>query len=259
MTRHGTNPSPAAYLIRLAPRRQASASMRFAAQEQAVHQHCRDADADRAVCEVEGRPMQRPDVEIEKVDDRAEANPVDDIADRAADDESDRDGEQRSRSAAQPIDQNPDDGGRRKRKDKSVDPGAAIKEAKADPAIVGQGEIEKRGDSFVLAEDATGKECENSGLGQLIECGNGRRRGKPAREHQPTAAAQRRQRSAWPGRPPTSGNTRQQRSQRAPGAGATSTPTSGKSASVKAPSGGSPGRTVPAEVMHSSARSTSRS
>src|SRR5215468_10032713 len=108
MERHGTTPSPPAYLIRPAHHKQDKSprcSMRFAAQNQAVEQHCRDADANRAVRQVEGRPMQSSDVEIEKVDDRAKANPIEDIAHGAADDEPDRDGEQRVRSAAQPIEQ----------------------------------------------------------------------------------------------------------------------------------------------------------
>src|SRR5215472_12131332 len=97
MERHGTTPSPPVYLIRPAHHKQDKSprcSMRFTPQHQAVEQHCRDADANRAVGQIEGRPMQVSDVEIEKVDDRAEANPIEDIAHSAADDKPDRNGEQ---------------------------------------------------------------------------------------------------------------------------------------------------------------------
>src|SRR5215467_7700130 len=149
MERHGTTPSPPAYLIRPAHHKQDKSprcSMRFTPQHQAIQQHRGDTNADRAVSQIEGRPMQVSDVEIEKVDDRAEANPIEDIAHSAADDKSDRNGKQRIRSATEPIDQDPDNDGRHDRKDQSVDPGAAIEQAKADAAIVGEDEIEERGD-----------------------------------------------------------------------------------------------------------------
>ena len=41
--------------------------------------------------------MPRSEVKIEKIDDGAEANSIDDIADRATDDQPDRDGEERAR------------------------------------------------------------------------------------------------------------------------------------------------------------------
>src|SRR3954470_4591132 len=111
---------------------------------------------------------------------------------------------------------------------------------------------------------------EDGRFGQLVEDGDYDGRGEPARQHQPaltatgrpaasTTAAQRRQRSGYPGISPTSVSTLQQRSQRSPDAGDTRTPTSGTSGSVKASSGTGSARTVPAEVMQSSARSTSLS
>src|SRR5215469_3367940 len=231
--------------------------MRFAARNQAVEQHCRDADANRAVGQVERRPMQRADVKIKKIDNRAKANPIEDITHGAADDEPDRDGKQWARSTAQPIDQDPDNGDRHDRKGEGVDPGAAVEQAKADPAIVGQGEIKERGDRCALADRAPRKGGENRGLGQLND--NDNRRCDSARQHHPATAAQRWHRSVWLGTRPTSGSTLQQRSHRFPGAADTRTPTSGTSGIVKAPSGAGSGRTVPAEVMQSSARSTSRS
>src|SRR6516165_5529093 len=233
--------------------------MRFAAQNQAVEQHCRDADANRAVGQVEGRPMRSAEMEIEEIDNRAKANPIEDITHGPADDEPDRDGKQWTRSAAQPIDQDPDNGDRHNRKNESVEPGAAVEQAKADPAIVGQGEIKERGDRCAPADPVPRKGGENRGLGQLIENDNDNRRCEAARQHHPATTAQRWHRSVWLGTWPTSGSTLQQRSHRFPGAADTCTPTSGTSGSVKAPSGASSGRTVPAEVMQSSARSTSRS
>src|SRR6516165_1108720 len=203
--------------------------------------------------------MQRADMEIKKIDNRAKANRIEDITHGAADDEPDRDGKQWTGSAAQPIDQDPDNGDRHDRKGKGVDSGAAVEQAKADPAIVGQGEIKERGDRCAPADRAPRKGGENRGLGQLVENDNNNRRCEPARQHHPATAAQRWHRSVWLGTRPTSGSTLQQRSHRFPGAADTCTPTSGTSGSVKAPSGAGSGRTVPAEVMQSSARSTSRS
>src|ERR1700746_1994835 len=112
-----------------------------------------------------------------------------------------------------------------------------------------------------------GEETKDAGLAELVEDDDGNRRSKAAQQHQAaltdavlwsTITAQRRQRSGGPGACPTSGSTFQQRSQRLPGAVVTHAPISGTSGSVKAPSGAGPSRTVPAEVMHSSARSISR-
>ena len=85
--------------------------MRFAVQKQAVEQHCRDADADRAVGNVECRPVPRSYMEIEKINDGAMANPVDDITDRATDDQADCDREERARDPAQPINESGDNRG----------------------------------------------------------------------------------------------------------------------------------------------------
>ena len=83
--------------------------MRFPAKKQAVEQHHRDAYADGAVSDIEGGPMPSADVEIEKINNRTEANPIDDIADRTADDQTDCGGEQWAADSAEPIDQHGDD------------------------------------------------------------------------------------------------------------------------------------------------------
>src|SRR5262249_4972473 len=117
-------------------------------------------------------------------------------------------------------------------------------------------------------DDALGEERENRGLAELIECHDDNRDNEPARQHHPAAVnalvrsttpAHRRQRSEWSATRPTSGNTRQQRSQRFPRAGDTRAPTFGTSGKVKASSGTGSRRTFAAEVMHSSARSISAS
>src|SRR5229473_3922276 len=207
-------------------------------------------------------------MKIKKVDDRAETQPIDDIADRAADDEADRGGEKGRANPAEPDDQDEDDRQGGEREDQRIDPGA-VEEAKADSRIAGQHEVEKRADHGSM-KGATGlaEKCQHQRLAYLIEDRGCRCHAEAAPEHHPESAAlapqsrtsaQRRQRSSWPATWPTSGNTRQQRSQRCPVGGPTTTPISATSGSVNAPSGGAPARAVPAEVMHSSARSTSRS
>ena len=50
----------------------------------------RDADRDRGVGHVEGRPVPAAQVDVHEVDDRAEAHAIDQVSDRAAEDEPDR-------------------------------------------------------------------------------------------------------------------------------------------------------------------------
>src|SRR6516164_1090899 len=91
------DPLPARYL------------MRFPPQKQAIKQHHRDANANGTVGDIESRPMPRSDVKIEKINDGAEANSIDHVADGATDDQSDCNGEERALDAAQPINQHGDD------------------------------------------------------------------------------------------------------------------------------------------------------
>ena len=84
-------------------------------------------------------------MKIEKIDDRAKAQPVDDVADRAADDQPDRDGEKR---VATRLSQNSSTtmiADRGEREDQRIEPGA-VEQAEADPGVIGQDEVEKRGD-----------------------------------------------------------------------------------------------------------------
>src|SRR5271168_1393114 len=91
------DPLPARYL------------MHFPPQKQAIEQHYRDPYANGTVGNIERRPMPRSGVKVEKINDGAEANSIDHVADGATDDQSDRNGEQRALDAAQPIDQHGDD------------------------------------------------------------------------------------------------------------------------------------------------------
>src|SRR5215472_6321117 len=56
----------------------------------------RDADADGGVRHVERRPVPRAPVDVDEVHHRAEARAVDQVADGAAEDETDRDDAQRA-------------------------------------------------------------------------------------------------------------------------------------------------------------------
>src|SRR6516162_307192 len=173
-------------------------------------------------------------MKVEKIDDGAEANSIDDVTDGAPDYQTDCHGEQRALDAAQPI---------------------------------GQHDVEKRRDILLLARCLPGEVAPDGGLAELIQDDDCNRRREAGQQHQPalaetlfrsTTAAQRRHRSVCPSAWPTSGSTLQHRSQRSPGAAETRAPISATSGSAKAPSGTGPDRTVPAEVMQSSARSTSR-
>src|SRR5712692_9888213 len=179
-------------------------------------------------------------MKIKKVDDRAETQPIDDIADRTADDEADRGAKKACANPAEPDDQDEDDRQGGERKDQRIDP-VAVEQAKADPGVAGQHEVEKRADRDTV-EGAAGlaEKRQHHRLARLIEHRGRRRHGEPAPEHHPAngamaprsrTSAQRRQRSSCPGTWPTSGNTRQQRSQRSPAAGMTTTAIPGASGS----------------------------
>src|SRR6516165_8582817 len=169
--------------------------------------------------------MPRSDVEIEKIDNRSEADAVDYVADRAANDEADRDRQEWAVDTAQPINQHRDDRGGNQREKQHVEPGPAVEEAEAHAAVAGENEVQKGGDRLSMRQRAISgsKVSEDGGLAKLIENRNDDRRGKTANEHQsplaamavslrlPTTAAQRQQRSARSGVLPTSGSTLQQR------------------------------------------------
>src|SRR5690349_19770770 len=108
-------------------------------------------------------------MEIEKVYDGAQAKPVDDIADRTADDQANGYCEERRRRAAQPKDQDRDDHSGGKRKDERVQPRAAVEQSETDAAIVGQGNIEERRHRLTIAKDTIREEGENRRLAELVE------------------------------------------------------------------------------------------
>src|SRR6266496_989198 len=108
-------------------------------------------------------------MKIKKIDDRAKPQPIDDVADRAADDEADRDRQKARVHSTQPEDQDEDDQQGGERKDQRTGP-APVEEAKADPGIAGQDEVEKRADRNAM-ESAAGfvEEPQHQRLGYLIE------------------------------------------------------------------------------------------
>ena len=88
--------------------------------------------------------MPRSDMEIKKIDDGAEAHPVGDIADRAADDQADRDREKRTRNPAQPEDEADDDRRGGEREDQGVEPGAAPAPALNRPKLMPRLQVRTR-------------------------------------------------------------------------------------------------------------------
>src|SRR5215471_21381427 len=113
--------------------------------------------------------MQGAVVKVQKVDDGAEAQPVDDVADRPADDQTDCDGKERARRSAEPIDQDRDDCRSREGKDQGVQSCAAVEQSKADAAIIRQGKVEERRHRLAAAEDALAKKREDCGFAELVE------------------------------------------------------------------------------------------
>src|SRR5712691_10178052 len=89
-------------------------------------------------------------MEIKKVYKRAKTQPLDNMAGRAAEDQADRDGEEGSADPLQPENQDDDDHSGGKREDQRADAAGAVQDAKADPGIAGQHEIEKRGDRLLV-------------------------------------------------------------------------------------------------------------
>src|SRR5258708_36556384 len=86
-------------------------------------------------------------MKVEKVDDGAEPQAVDDIADGTADDQADGGGQQRARSAPQPDEQYCDDYGRKEREGDAVDRGIVVEQPEADPAIAHEHDVEEVGDA----------------------------------------------------------------------------------------------------------------
>src|SRR5690349_10607612 len=79
------------------------------ARQQAVDHQCGNAADDRRVSQVEDVPRPTADMGMDKVDHCAEAQPVDDIGQRAADNGTERDRNHPRLGAAQPHDQRDDD------------------------------------------------------------------------------------------------------------------------------------------------------
>src|SRR6185437_8247258 len=235
---------------------------RFPPGKQAVNHHQPDADADCRIGEIEGRPMPPGNVEIEEIDDRATPQPVDDIADGAADDQADRQRQQRHPHPPKPDQQGDDDDGGDRAEDQGVERGAVVEEPEAHAAVPGENEVEEIGAAHAPPQRRPRREKPQHQIfaeliGECHEKGGAETEPHahfPAGASASTAAAQRRQRSSCCGTVPTSGRTRQQRWHFSPGARLTRTPTPGTSGRVKLPAGGGAAWIAAAEVMQSSAR-----
>src|SRR5690349_25036126 len=86
-------------------------------------------------------------MKIKKIDNRAEAQAVDDVADRAADDQADRDGEKDRTHPIKPDHQNEHDERGEHREDPKAEGGLTglVEEPETDAAVAGQHKIEKPG------------------------------------------------------------------------------------------------------------------
>src|SRR5437763_8399462 len=174
------------------------AARRGAAQQEAIQQHRRHPEANGAVGKIECRPIPCAHVKIKKINDRAEAQPANDVADRAADDEPDRNSKKQRAHAEQPDDERDHDERGKHRKDPKAERGLTglVEKPKADAAIAGQHEIEERGDRHHTAGAAGLAEIlQDPQFADLIE---ERREGcnsEAEREHLPG----RRKRNAGPG------------------------------------------------------------
>jgi len=157
--------------------------MRFPPQKQAVKQHHRNAYADGAVGDIEGWPMPCSDMKIEEVNNSAETNPVDDIADRTADDQSDRNGEHGAFDTAQPINKDGHDHCGDEREQQRVKSAALVEQAEAHSAIVDQDDVEKRSDLLLLTGQMPCEEAKDAGLAELIEHDDRNGRSEAAHQH----------------------------------------------------------------------------
>src|SRR5690348_612403 len=111
-------------------------------------------------------------MKIKKVHDAAKAQPIDDIADRAADHQPDRDPEKAGADPPQPHDQDRDDKGGHQREDHGIEPGVAVEEAEADASVAGYDDIEKRAHLGTMTAAAGLAEMTQHGkFAELVECG----------------------------------------------------------------------------------------
>src|ERR1700730_12150658 len=122
-------------------------------------------------------------MKIKKIDDRAKAQPVYDIPDRAADDQADRRSEKMRSQPGQPDRQHHHDDRREHRKDQRIEAGL-VEQTEADTAVAGQHEIEEPGhwQAMIAAADLAEK-LQHRRLARLVERRGERGNGEPAAEH----------------------------------------------------------------------------
>src|SRR6266851_5677083 len=239
----------------------ASGRALFLADER-IDEHQRDANDDRRIGDVEGRPMPMTYMEIGEIEHRSPTGTVDNIADSAAHDKADAPACEYPVGSSQPHEQPDADRDRDRREDPGGQGAVAAQQTEAHAAVPHDHQPEEaldhRHDGARLHQIA-----QQELLGRLVgHQGRDDQDHRLAldRPHELTASSQRRQSSGWPADLPTSSRTCQQRAHLLPWAGSGSTATPATSGRVKAPVGPLswplPSSSSPSEVMKISQRSS---
>jgi len=127
------------------------------------------ADGDAGVGQVEGRPVVGAEIKVQKVDDRAETQPVDDVAHRAAGDQC-QSPQKKPLSGIGRSDEHGDDAqGEKGRAGQKKDPdqvGAAGHQTEGHAGVQDKGQVKKAGDKLDPLD--RGQPMPSGQLGQLI-------------------------------------------------------------------------------------------
>ncbi len=158
----------------------------FRLAEQAVSGDQNRADDDRAIGDVEGRPVISGDMEIQEIHDTAIEQPVQRIAERAADDKSAGNRHQAGAGLAQQ--EPPDaerDGDRQCGQNERSGRRIVAEQAETDAAIVNQNQVEEG--RHLNRPSAAFKDGQNPGFGYLIRREDDRRNRKSQTLHHSAA------------------------------------------------------------------------
>jgi len=143
-----------------------------------------DANGDRGIGDIKGRPMMTADIEIEEIDHKTEADPINEIADGPARNQGKSHGVYTATAAETPLgnpDKNQGRAGSADKKDLTPESWLPGQDAEGSTVIGQIGQIEEIGnDHFALKE---GKMIHNPNLGRLIDTDN-RRDDEEKGEHQ---------------------------------------------------------------------------
>ena len=123
------------------------------------------ANSDRGIGDIEGRPVPASDMEIQEIDYGAEAQPVDDVAERPAEHQRQRGRHQAFRCMVADHDDQPGGNGQREDDEKPFLPAAGPGEkAEGGTAVEDQHEIEEARDRQAFAEMKAGQHPKLAGL-----------------------------------------------------------------------------------------------